>query len=116
MLIKLADGLQAIQRIRDYFRSQIIGLRSPNVNGQIIQQRAFLPYRDLYSFMAKYQPRLADEMTLAYSNTMRWFYLSGFSRYKEALEKIPLSSVDKQDALGKTLSSLENADVMTGLS
>ena len=31
---------------------------------------------------------------------MRWYYLSHFSRYRLSLEKIPLYTVDKHDALG----------------
>ena len=31
---------------------------------------------------------------------MRWYYLSHFTRYRLALEKIPLYTVDKHDALG----------------
>ena len=31
---------------------------------------------------------------------MRWYYLSHFTRYKLALDKIPLHTVDKHDALG----------------
>ena len=31
---------------------------------------------------------------------MRWYYLSHFSRYRLALEKTPLYTVDKHDALG----------------
>ena len=31
---------------------------------------------------------------------MRWYYLSNFTRYRLALEKIPLYVVDKHDALG----------------
>ena len=32
---------------------------------------------------------------------MRWYYLSHFTRYRLSLEKIPLHSVDKHDALGE---------------
>lgn len=31
---------------------------------------------------------------------MRWYYLSHFTRYRLALEKIPLYTMDKHDALG----------------
>ena len=91
---------QAIERIRDYLVSQIKSLRSPNINAQIIQQRAFLAYKDLYAFLTKHHPQLAEEIGQAYSNTMRWYYLSHFTRYKQALEKMPLYTVDMTDALG----------------
>ena len=51
-------------------------------------------------FLAKFQPQLAHDMIEAYSNTMRWYYMSGFVGYKVALEKVALLSVHKNDALG----------------
>lgn len=91
---------QAIERIRDFLVSQIKALRSPNINAQIIQQRAFVAYKDLYLFLARHHAQLADEIAQAYINTMRWYYLSHFTRYRMALEKIPLYTIDKHDALG----------------
>lgn len=98
----LLEGLinLAIERIRDFLVSQIKALRSPNINAQIIQQRAFVAYKDLYIFLAKHHAQLADEIAQAYINTMRWYYLSHFTRYRLALEKIPLYIVDKHDGLG----------------
>lgn len=95
-----SDGYQAIERIRDYLVTQIKSLRSPNINAQIIQQRAFLPYKDLYVFLRRHHVQLADEIGLAYSNTMRWYYISHFTRYRQALEKLPLYTVDANDGLG----------------
>ena len=91
---------KAIERIRDFFAAQIKGLRSPNINAQIIQQQNFLRYKDLYSFLVRYHAQLAVDIGQAYINTMRWYYLSHFTRYRQALEKIALYAVDKQDALG----------------
>lgn len=95
-----AEQLQAVERIRDFFVSQIKAIRSPNINAQIIQQQSFLRYKDLYSFLAGHHPVLAEEIGQAYINTIRWYYLSNFSRYKQSLEKIPLFLVDKNDAIG----------------
>lgn len=91
----------AIERIRDFLVSQIKALRSPNINAQVVQQRAFINFKDLYLFLAKHHAQLADEIAQAYINTMRWYYLSHFTRYRLSLEKIPLHSVDKHDALGE---------------
>ncbi|KAL8903725.1 MAG: hypothetical protein Q9207_003743 [Kuettlingeria erythrocarpa] len=98
----LLDDLKnkAIERIRDFFVSQIKALRSPNINAQIIQQQSFVRYKDLYSFLARHHSVLAEEIGQAYINTMRWYYFSNFTRYKQALEKIPLFVVDKNDAVG----------------
>ncbi|KAL8807741.1 MAG: hypothetical protein Q9182_000552 [Xanthomendoza sp. 2 TL-2023] len=98
----LLDDLnnKAIERIRDYFVSQIKALRSPNVNAQIIQQQSFIRYKEMYGFLARHHPVLGEEIGQAYINTMRWYYLSNFTRYKQALERIPLFTVDKNDAIG----------------
>ncbi|KIW08757.1 uncharacterized protein PV09_00695 [Verruconis gallopava] len=92
---------RAIERIRDYLVAQIKALRSPNINAQIIQQDNFMKYKDLYAFLARYQPKLADEIGQAYVNTMRWYYLSHFTRYEAALKAIKLHVVDKNDLIGQ---------------
>lgn len=92
--------LKAIERIRDFFVSQIKALRSPHINAQIIQQQNFLKFRDLYSFLHKHHSALADEICQAYMNTMRWYYANQFTRYENALKKIKLHSLDKTDVIG----------------
>ncbi|KAI0888686.1 Vps52-domain-containing protein [Annulohypoxylon maeteangense] len=92
--------LKAIERIRDFFVSQIKALRSPHINAQIIQQQNFLKFRDLYSFLHKHHSALADEICQAYMNTMRWYYANQFARYENALKKIKLHLLDKTDVLG----------------
>lgn len=96
----LISVIKAIEKIRDFFVSQIKALRSPNINAQVIQQRAFLAHKDLYAFMLTHQSQLAEEIAQAYSNTMRWYYLSSFTRYMQSLERIPVYSIDKSEALG----------------
>ena len=80
--------------------SQIKGLRLPNINAQIIQQQSLLKFKDLYAFLSRHHPQLAEEIGQAYINTMRWYYLSHFTRYQQALERILLQMVDRQDAIG----------------
>lgn len=75
-------------------------MRSPHINAQIIQQQNFLKFKDLFTFLHKHHPNLADEISQAYKNTMRWYYLNRFTRYQKALEKIKLHVVDKTDVLG----------------
>lgn len=92
--------LKAIERIRDFLVAQIKALRSPHINAQIIQQQNFLKFKDLYTFLHKHHAALADEICLAYMNTMRWYYANQFARYENALKKIKLHSLDKADVLG----------------
>ncbi|PHH71779.1 hypothetical protein CDD80_4992 [Ophiocordyceps camponoti-rufipedis] len=92
--------LRAIERIRDYLVTQIKALRSPHIDAQIIQQQKFLKFKDLFSFLHRHHATLAQEISLAYMNTMRWYYINQFSRYEKALAKIKLHALDKNDTLG----------------
>ncbi|CAM1511137.1 Fc.00g086500.m01.CDS01 [Cosmosporella sp. VM-42] len=92
--------LKAIERIRDFLVAQIKALRSPHINAQIIQQQNFLRFKDLFTFLHKHHSTLANEISLAYMNTMRWYYLNQFTRYEKALGKIKVHVLDKNDALG----------------
>jgi hypothetical protein len=98
----LLDDLKAkaVERIRDFVVAQIKALRSPNINAQIIQQQTFIPYKELYAFLARSNPVLAEEIGQAYVNTMKWYYSSNFTRYQQALEKIQVYTVDQHDILG----------------
>lgn len=93
--------LQAVERIRDFLVAQIKALRSPHINAQIIQQQNFLKFKDLYTFLHKHHATLADEISQAYMNTMRWYYLNQFTRYERALAKLKLHILDKNDVLGQ---------------
>lgn len=90
---------KAVERIRDYVVAQIKALRSPNINAQIIQQNSFLRYKDVFAFLAKQQQTLAEEISQAYSNTMRWYYLSNFTRYKTALDTLAIHAIDQTEVL-----------------
>ena len=91
---------KAVERIRDYVVAQIKALRSPNVNAQVVQQNSFLRYRGVFAFLATREPQLAEDMSKAYTNTMRWYYASHFTRYRAALEKMSIYSVDQTDTIG----------------
>lgn len=91
---------RAIERIRDYLVSQIKALRSPQINAQVIQQRSFLRYKDLFGYLSRHHAVLADEIGQAYVNTMKWYYLSNFTRYQQALSGLPMHAFDQYDLLG----------------
>jgi vacuolar protein sorting-associated protein 52 len=98
----LLDDLKAkaVERIRDFVVAQIKALRSPSINAQIIQQQTFIPYKELYAFLARSNSVLAEEIGQAYVNTMKWYYNSNFTRYQMALEKLQVYTVDQHDVLG----------------
>lgn len=91
---------RAVERIRDYLVAQIKSLRSPNVNAQVIQQQNLLKHKELYPFLARNSPQLAEEIAQAYTNTMRWYYSTNLTRYNAALRKLQLHSIDQTDLLG----------------
>ncbi|TKX25153.1 hypothetical protein C1H76_2645 [Elsinoe australis] len=92
---------RAVERVRDHVVAQIKALRSPSINAQVLQRTALSRFKDAYSFLAKHQPKLEEEIAQAYINTMRWYYLSHFTRYKAALEKLQLHTIDKNDTLAQ---------------
>lgn len=111
----LLDDLKAraVERIRDFIVAQIKALRSPNINAQIIQQQTFIPYKELYAFLARSHPILGEEIAQAYVNTMKWYYSSNFARYQQALEKVQIHVVDQHDVLGAEPSG-PRRNVLTG--
>ncbi|XHF97991.1 hypothetical protein AWENTII_001564 [Aspergillus wentii] len=105
---------KAVERIRDYLVSQIRALRSPNINAQIIQQQRLVKFKDLYSFLSRTHPKLTEEITQAYINTMRWYYSSNFNRYLLALEKVKVYPSDRNDVLGGDPSTQRTGNFLPG--
>lgn len=99
----LIDSLKnkAVERTRDYVVSQIKALRAPGVNAQLLQQNNFMRYKEAFQFLDRHQPQLGQEIGRAYINTMRWFYLHNFSRYKASLDKMNIHVVDKNEVLAQ---------------
>lgn len=89
-----------MERIRDHVVAQIKAIRSPSINAQLIQQQQLLRFKDLFAFMSRHQPKLAEEIVQAYINTMRWYYLSCFTRYHTAILSLKLHVIDKSEVLG----------------
>lgn len=90
---------KAVERIRDYVVAQIKALRSPSINAQIIQQNSFLRYKDVFAFLARHQSGLAEEISQAYINTMRWYYVHNFARYRTAVEKLTVHTIDQTEVI-----------------
>ncbi|THC99383.1 hypothetical protein EYZ11_001107 [Aspergillus tanneri] len=105
---------KAVERIRDYLVSQIRALRSPNINAQIIQQQRLVKFKDLYSYISRAHPTLTGEITQAYINTMRWYYLSHFTRYLQALEKLKVYPSDRNEILGGDASAPKSGNIVSG--
>ncbi|KAI9705347.1 MAG: hypothetical protein M1820_005177 [Bogoriella megaspora] len=91
---------KAVERIRDFLVAQVKALRSPNMNAQIIQQQGLLKHKDIYPFLLRHHPQLAEDISQAYINTMRWYYLNNFTRYKTSLDKLRMHVISAQEAVG----------------
>ncbi|KAL3478796.1 Sac2 family-domain-containing protein [Aspergillus californicus] len=105
---------KATERIRDYLVSQVRALRSPNINAQIIQQQRLVKFKDLYTYISGAHSNLAGEITQAYINTMRWYYLSHFTRYLQALSKIKTYPSDRNEVLGGDPSAQKSSNLVPG--
>lgn len=99
LIDKLKD--RAVERIRDYIVSQIKALRAPGVNAQLLQQNNFLRYKEAFQFLDRHQPQLGQEIGRAYINTIRWYYLHNFTRYKTSLDKMHIHIIDKSEVLAQ---------------
>ncbi|KAL1305366.1 hypothetical protein AAFC00_002260 [Neodothiora populina] len=90
---------KATERVRDHVVTQIKALRAPAVNAQVLQRNAFLRYKDAFAFLSRDQPQLGEEISKAYINTMRWYYLHHFTRYKSSIEKLRIHVIERTEAL-----------------
>lgn len=90
---------KAIERIRDFIVTRIKSLRVAGINAQSVQKE-LLDFRELYAFVRKAHPALAQDLLQAYVNTMIWYYVSYFQRYAKSLEKLSINRVDKSVLLG----------------
>ena len=70
------------------------------MNVQIIQQQRLLKFKEVYVFLTRNNAQLAEEIGRAYVNTMRWYYLTHFTRYLGALNKLGVHRMTQLDALG----------------
>ncbi|KAI9684332.1 MAG: hypothetical protein M1829_002141 [Trizodia sp. TS-e1964] len=100
--------LHDVKPLLENLKNKIKALRSPNVNAQIIQKQCLLKYKQLYAFISAHHSRLAGEIGQAFINTMKWYYLSNFTRYQKVLEKMKLASNDKNNLLSQDETSRRN--------
>ncbi|EGV63067.1 Vps52/Sac2 [Yamadazyma tenuis ATCC 10573] len=92
--------VKATERIRDYMIIQIKHLRSSTSESSQKIQQNLLSVKEAFAFLKFHQPKLADQLQLAYFYTMRWYYGSRFSKYLYALQKLNLRHVDSTMVLG----------------
>lgn len=88
-----------IERSRDYFVLKIKQIRLPGTSVQQVQ-REMKQNKDMYIYLERHYPELAVGLKKAYVNTIKWYYLSNFTRYIACLDKLNIKTVDKSILLG----------------
>lgn len=95
-----------LERSKRYIINHIKAMRNQQpVPSQRIQ-KAMLPVRELFQFIADNNYSLALELRQAYAYTMKWYYKEYFSRYVRSLCILKFKNIDSQYALGNGLSSV----------
>ncbi|SCV68569.1 BQ2448_690 [Microbotryum intermedium] len=65
-----------------------------------LQMFVLLPLKPLFDFLRRHAARQAHEFQKAYTNTMRWYYETGFRRYVRTLEKVRVKGVQVPEPIG----------------
>lgn len=94
---------KALERVRDFVISQIKLLRSSTTKSSQVIQQDLLRVKEGFKFLKLHQPKLANQLQVAYLYTMKWYYQSRFAKYLYALEKLSLRHVDNTMVLGNTM-------------
>lgn len=118
---QLKEGVElltakALERIRDFIISQIKLLRSSTAKSSQTIQQDLLKVKDIFKFLKSHQPKLANQLHLAYLYTMKWYYQSRFAKYLYALEKLTLRHVDHTMVLGNTAGANDDKTYLGGVS
>lgn len=109
--IEILTG-KALERIRDHMISQIKLLRSSTTKSSQMIQQDLLRVKEIFKFLKVHQPKLANQLQLAYLYTMKWYYKSRFAKYLYALEKLNLRHVDQTMVLGNGIGANDDKNYL----
>ncbi|CAM9962480.1 unnamed protein product [Ascophyllum nodosum] len=107
---------KACGKARDYLLQKIGELRKPKTNVQIIQKSSLLKYKYLMQFMADNAPDAADEIRVAYIESMGRTISALFRAYHAQLMKLELEMSNRhhliavEDAVSRNLFSTNKTD------
>ncbi len=99
---------KSMAKAREFFVTQISSLRKNKTNVQVIQQNSLLKYKQLYHFLQKDAPSIADEIKGQYEETMSRIVLNVFKNYYAQLLKLDLIIAGKNDLLVIEESSIKS--------
>ncbi|KAJ7547394.1 hypothetical protein O6H91_08G084000 [Diphasiastrum complanatum] len=92
--------LKAVAKAREFIMQKLYALRKPKTNIQILQQNVLLKYKYLATFLREHGKEVYPEVRAAYVDTMNKVYSTHFRTYIQALEKLQLDIVTRNDLLG----------------
>ncbi|KAL3686247.1 hypothetical protein R1sor_004269 [Riccia sorocarpa] len=92
--------VKAVSKIREFLMQKLYALRRPKTNIQILQQNVLLKYKYAATFLHDHGREVYPEIRAAYVDTMNKVLNAHFRSYIQALEKLQLDIVTRNDLLG----------------
>lgn len=91
---------KAVYKAREFLMQKLYALRRPKTNIQILQQNVLLKYKYVATFLHDHGKEVYPEVRAAYVDTMNKVLSVHFRSYIQALEKLQLDIVTRNDLLG----------------
>ncbi|CAM6121999.1 unnamed protein product [Calypogeia fissa] len=91
---------KALAKTREFLLQKLYALRRPKTNIQILQQNVLLKYKYAATFLREHGKEVYPEIRLAYVDTMSKVLSAHFRSYIQALERLQLDIVTRNDLLG----------------
>lgn len=100
--------IKAISKIRDYLTAQFTALRKPKTNIQMVQQNSLVKYAQLFHFIQREAPVVADDLRSMYVESMGRTLLNLFKSYYSQLAKQDSIVVSKNDLIAVEEATLKS--------
>lgn len=91
---------KAVVKAREFLMQKLYALKRPKTNIQILQQNVLLKYKYVATFLQDHGHEVYPEVRAAYVDTMSKVLSVHFRSYIQALEKLQLDIVTRNDLLG----------------
>ncbi|KAG0589994.1 hypothetical protein M758_1G061400 [Ceratodon purpureus] len=92
--------VKAVYKAREFLMQKLYALKRPKTNIQILQQNVLLKYKYVATFLQDHGHEVYPEVRAAYVDTMSKVLSVHFRSYIQALEKLQLDIVTRNDLLG----------------
>ncbi|GBG65955.1 hypothetical protein CBR_g54934 [Chara braunii] len=91
--------VKAVAKSREFLLQKLYALRKPKTNVQILQQNVLLRHKYLATFLREHGKEIYPEIRNAYVDTMGKVLCAHFKTYIQALMKVQLDLVSKNDLI-----------------